>query len=87
MDARVIKQLSRLCRQQAEGMSANINQFNQQVVHLHLTYIINRTGLAGAVLQTPSSLIHSVSQDFPPNSPGSIIIWGECKHSGRTIRS
>jgi len=30
MDARVIKQVSRLCRQQAEKMSANINPFSQQ---------------------------------------------------------
>ena len=30
LDARVIKQLSRLCRQQAEQMSSNINQINQQ---------------------------------------------------------
>ena len=33
--------------------------------------VINRPGLAGAVLQTPSSLINSVSesvsQPFPPN--------------------
>ena len=31
LDARVLKQLSRLCRTQAEQMSANITQFNQQV--------------------------------------------------------
>jgi len=30
LDARVLKQLSRLCRTQAEQMSANITQFNQQ---------------------------------------------------------
>ena len=32
LDARVLKQLSRLCRTQAEQMSANITQFNQQVL-------------------------------------------------------
>lgn len=42
MDARVIKQLSRLCRQQAEGMSANINQFNQQEFAERL--VANMTG-------------------------------------------
>ena len=31
LDARVLKQLSRLCRTQAEQLSANITQFNQQV--------------------------------------------------------
>jgi len=30
LDARVLKQISRLCRTQAEQMSANITQFNQQ---------------------------------------------------------
>jgi len=30
LDARVLKQLSRLCRTQAEQLSANITQFNQQ---------------------------------------------------------
>ena len=32
LDARVLKQLARLGRIQAEQMSANITQFNQQVV-------------------------------------------------------
>ena len=30
MDAMVIRHLSRLCRQQAEQLSANINQFRQE---------------------------------------------------------
>ena len=33
MDAMVIRHLSRLCRQQAEQLSANINQFRQEGVH------------------------------------------------------
>ncbi len=32
-----------------------------------ITHIINRPGVAGVVLQTPQSLIKSVTDAFPPN--------------------
>ena len=35
-------------------------------------YIINRPGVAGAVLQSPPLLIDSVSQPFPPNLQNTI---------------
>lgn len=48
MDARVIKQLSRLCRTQAEQMSSNINQFQQQEFAEKL--VSNMTGGEGGVV-------------------------------------
>ena len=32
-----------------------------------ITHIIKRTGVAGVVLQTPPSIIKSVTDAFPPN--------------------
>ena len=40
---------------------------NTGVLSNQETSISNRPGVAGAVLQTPSSFINSVSSPFPPN--------------------
>ena len=45
--------------------------YAKKLVESGCLYVFNRPGVAGAVLQTPSSLIdsvsESVSQPFPPN--------------------
>ena len=40
---------------------------HQIVLLLLVVILFNRPGVAGAVLQTPLSPIHSVSDPFPPN--------------------
>jgi len=47
LDARVLKQLSRLCRTQAEQMSANITQFNQQEFAEKLMANMGGGGISG----------------------------------------